>query len=292
LASSSITGRNLRTRQQRINNVYEPNAKYILETLRPSDTVLDIGGWARPFNRANYVLDAEAYETRGYYGPLRPAQGGSREYFTKETWIQRDICEKTPFPFADKELDFVICSHTLEDIRDPLWVCAEMIRVAKRGYVEVPSRVVESCRGVEPGQVGWTHHRWLVDIRERRITFTMKYHMIHSRRKFSLPHSYFRSLTERETVQWLFWEDSFAYEEATIHGVENIATELQSFVQATSPYSASRLWLDDLGWGVGARASRAGGKLRRVLDRAVRRARGTSDDEFSPLLSADQHGAQ
>src|SRR5262245_49885274 len=122
-----------------------------MERIGPNDVVLDIGGWARPFNRANYVIAAAAGGTRGFSGAAMPAQGGSREYFTRDTWIQRDICSHTPFPFTDKQIDFVICSHTLEDIRDPLFVCAEMIRIAKRGYIEVPSRLVESSRGIEPG---------------------------------------------------------------------------------------------------------------------------------------------
>src|SRR5947207_7389462 len=130
------------------------------------------------------MMDAEPHATRGYYGAQRPAQGGDREYFTENTWIQRDICAHTPFPFRDKEIDFVICSHTLEDVRDPLWVCSEMIRIARRGYIEVPSRPAESSRGVEPNQVGWSHHRWLVEISERHISFLMKYHMIHSHWRF------------------------------------------------------------------------------------------------------------
>ena len=29
--------------------------------------VLDIGGWAHPFNRANYVMDLAPYVTRGFH---------------------------------------------------------------------------------------------------------------------------------------------------------------------------------------------------------------------------------
>ena len=108
--------------------MYEPNVQHIVELLSPTDVVLDIGGWASPFNRADYILDVEPYETRGFYRTLGgpPFQGGDHEHFTKDTWLQRDLCDRTPFPFGDKEIDFVICSHTLEDIRDPLWVCSEM----------------------------------------------------------------------------------------------------------------------------------------------------------------------
>ena len=42
--------------------MYPPNDRKILGLLKPTDVVLDIGGWACPFNRADYVLDAEPYE--------------------------------------------------------------------------------------------------------------------------------------------------------------------------------------------------------------------------------------
>ena len=91
----------------------ESNVDRVLRLLKPGDTVVDIGGWARPFNRANYVIDSEPFETRGYLAPAMPAQGGLVEHFRKDTWIQRDICERTPLPFDDKSIDFVMCSHTL-----------------------------------------------------------------------------------------------------------------------------------------------------------------------------------
>jgi len=229
--------------------MYESNVERILALLRPMDVVLDIGGWARPFNRANYIMDAQPYETRGYcdkagYGKVRPSQGGEREFFTKDSWIQRDICDHTPFPFADKELDFVICADTLEDIRDPIWVCSEMIRIAKRGYLEVPSRVAESSRGIELGQVGWSHHRWLVDIEGNSVRFLMKFHMIHSHWRFSLPESYLRCLSEEERTQWLFWDGSFNYSETLLYGADEIAAKLERFVQRVRPYPDWRLGFD------------------------------------------------
>jgi hypothetical protein len=242
--------------------MYESNVQQVLSRLGPDDVVLDIGGWARPFNRADWVMDAEPYETRGYYGT---PQGGEREHFTQGTWIRRDICEHTPYPFGDKQLDFVICSHTLEDVRDPLWVCHEMVRIAKAGYIEVPSRIAESARGTEPGQVGWSHHRWLIDIGDGHVSFLQKYHMIHSHWRFSMPARVRHGLTEEQEVQWLFWEDSFTFEERTIHGTDNIARELQHYVQATRPYPAWLLALD-AGWRrVRSLERRARGKLRRAV---------------------------
>lgn len=95
--------------------MYQPNVDKLLKQLRTTDRVLDLGGWACPFNRAQYVLDSEPYETRGFYRTFggQPYQGGDKEWFSRETWIQRDMCARDAFPFSDRFFDFVVCSHTL-----------------------------------------------------------------------------------------------------------------------------------------------------------------------------------
>jgi hypothetical protein len=229
--------------------VFEPNVERLVAELSPDARVLDVGGWACPFNRAQWVLDAEPYETRGYYSTIGGAryQGPETEWFTRETWVQRDICDRTPWPFTDKFFDVAVCSHTLEDIRDPLWVCSELIRVARRGYIEVPSRVFESSLGAErPTQAGLSHHRWLIDIDDDRIRFLPKYHMIHSSWRFHLPASLLRSLSREECVQWLWWRDAFDYEEVTIHGVGAQEAELERFAQTVRPMPSWVYGLDTL----------------------------------------------
>jgi hypothetical protein len=215
--------------------VFGRNVEQLLTELRPGDLVLDVGGWACPFNRAQWVIDAEPYGTRGYYasfgGPR--SQGPDEEWFTKNTWVQRDICDRAPWPFPDKCFDVAVCSHTLEDVRDPIWVCSELLRVAKRGYIEVPSRDFESALGAERrGQAGLSHHRWLIDIEGARIRFLPKYHMIHADWRFHLPVSHLRRLSPESTVQWLWWEGKFEFEEVTIHGVNAQEAELQRFAQS------------------------------------------------------------
>jgi hypothetical protein len=230
--------------------MYEPNVAKVLQLLGPTDRVLDVGGWACPFNRAQWVLDSEPFETRGYYRTFGGAasQGGADEWFSRDTWVQRDICDKTPWPFQDKHFDFVICSHTLEDIRDPLWVCSEIIRVGKRGYIEVPSRAFETSLGIErPNQAGLSHHRWLIEIAGNDIVFLHKYHMLHSHWRFALPERYGKALDTTRSVQWLWWTDTFHTREVTIHGVDAQERELERYVRATYPYSpwrvrASSVW--------------------------------------------------
>ena len=244
--------------------MYPPHVDRILAQLAPSDIVLDIGGWACPFNRATHVMDDMPYETRGFYrtfGGL-PFQGPATETFTPDTWIRRDICEHTPYPFADKSVDFVICSHTLEDIRDPLWVCAEMVRIAKRGYLEVPSRLYETCRGVsDPHLAGTNHHRWLVEVLGNHVAFTPKFQMIHASPRRSFPASFGKRLPESRKVTWLFWDDRFTWEERRPHPAEQ---EMEDYVAQFRPEGTlARQWH--------AATDRVGTFVRRVRGGLARR---------------------
>lgn len=221
----------------------------ILAMLDEKDLVLDVGGWACPFNRANWVLDFEPHDTRGFYATIgMPShQGGEREYFSPATWVQRDICEKTPWPFSDKQFDFSICSHVLEDIRDPLFVCAELIRVSRRGYIEIPSRLLETCRGWEPtGTAGLSHHRWLIDVEGSHLQFTPKFHMINTEFDLAFPTSFLRKLKPDEIVSTLWWNDSFTYAETMIHGLDNQAAFLRDYVRRRYRYPAYRIAARDI----------------------------------------------
>ena len=205
----------------------------VLAQIAPGDLVLDVGGWACPFNRANWVVDCEPYETRGYYAKvgLPGSCGGDRESFARETWVCRDICSREAWPFPDKFFDFSVCSHTLEDVRDPLFVCSELIRVSKRGYIETPSRLAEMCRGWESDRTaGLNHHRWFIDYGPAQLEFTMKWHLIHADRSLSLPPQFYRKLTLVDMISHMFWEDQFSFSETVIHGRERKAALLRAFV--------------------------------------------------------------
>jgi hypothetical protein len=179
-----------------------------IERLPDDGLLLDVGGWASPLGRADWVVDLMPYETRGLYG--KPAT----ERFTSDTWVEHDIC--TPWPFDDGQFDFAVCSHTLEDIRDPVFACQELQRVAKAGYVEVPSRIEEHMTGLNGDWAGWSHHHWVCDVDPfaPSIDFVFKSHAIHAR---ALPH---RELPPERRVQWFWWEGSFAYRERILTTIE------------------------------------------------------------------------
>jgi hypothetical protein len=177
----------------------------ILSQLSGRDQVLDVGGWADPFERADWVIDLMPYETRGLYGSSDPA----RERFSADTWVVRDICDRDPWPFADDQFDFAVCSHTLEDVRDPVGVCRELVRVAKAGYIETPSRLEEQAFGVQGPWAGWGHHHWLVDTTDDGLMFVFKHHIINGRPELQVPRERWRDAWPEERTLSLWWEGSF-----------------------------------------------------------------------------------
>lgn len=196
----------------------EASRKRISELCGPGDLVLDVGGWAEPLARADWVIDLMPHQTRGLYGSPDP----DSERFSAETWVQRDICDREPWPFADDQFDFVVCSHTLEDVRDPVWVCSELRRVARAGYLEVPARSEEQTPGVHGPWVGWSHHHWLADVSETGIELVAKPHLLHGRREFWVDPDWWRERGPAERVGTLFWEDSFDFGERIFYVPEEL----------------------------------------------------------------------
>jgi SAM-dependent methyltransferase len=242
------------------------SAQRILDSLRPTDVVVDIGAWAQPFTRANYVIDLMPYDTRGVFGRIGPAE----EAFSRETWLKVDVCTD-PLPFADKSIDCLICSHTLEDLRDPIRVCKEINRVAKAGYIEVPSRRMESIRDLEhPGYPGYYHHHWLVEIQDQEITFRFKTPLLCSSWRYTFPRSYVRRLRPEDRVSCLFWEGAFAYREVVQLSEEKVAQELESFARQHYRYPAWRYALERLRPDLRARTKKALKRTKRFRSLADR----------------------
>ncbi|MGI8505729.1 MAG: methionine biosynthesis protein MetW [Solirubrobacteraceae bacterium] len=199
----------------------------ILELLGDDDLVLDVGGGASPFERADWVIDLLAYEQRGLYGP---APDPARERFAASTWVQRDVCDRDPWPFADRQFDFSVCSHTLEDVRDPMWVCSELIRVSRAGYIEVPSRLEEQSYGFQGPWVGWGHHRWLIESSDDELTFVFKHHVMHGRSSDHFPAGFRDALAMEQRVLCFWWTGGFRYRERVFLDAPSLDSYLAEFV--------------------------------------------------------------
>jgi hypothetical protein len=205
----------------------------------PGDAlVLDAGGWARPLSRADWVIDIEAYATRGTWGHDGDPQA---ERFTADTWVQRDLCAREPWPFADGQFDFAVCSHTLEDVRDPVWVCSELQRVARAGYVEVPAPVEELTWGVHGEWVGWTHHRWLCVIEDGALELVYKPHLL-AAPGWHLPHETLSRLTPEERVSTLWWDGTLSCHERVFSSPAEYDGWLQALLAGEMRPAPQRRW--------------------------------------------------
>lgn len=178
----------------------------ILEALPENYNIVDIGGSCAPFKKANYMIDIIPYEEINW----AQAKGISEPRLKKENYTQFDICSRAQWPYADKQFDYSVCSHVLEDIRDPLWVCSEIIRTSKAGYIEIPSRLYETTFGIEMKNLsGAAHHRWVIDLQGNKIRFTMKYMQIHTKAVNKNRGTYNKS--NDDMYLKLEWENDFEY---------------------------------------------------------------------------------
>ena len=123
--------------------------------IRSGDFVLEIGSGHNPKPRADVLCDKfiEDDEQRG--GGIvadRPLVEADGQYL----------------PFADGTFDYVVCSHVLEHVEEPTSFIAELMRVARRGYIETPSEIAERI-------YGWPYHHWLVNKIDGRLVLQKKH---------------------------------------------------------------------------------------------------------------------
>ncbi|MBA2349590.1 MAG: class I SAM-dependent methyltransferase [Solirubrobacterales bacterium] len=242
----------------------------------PDDAlVLDVGGWAAPLNRADWVIDLQPHATRGDMGSFGPGP----EHFSAETWVVRDICDREPWPFADDQFDFAVCVTTLEDVRDPMWVCSELSRVARAGYVEVPTVLAELIYNVEGnGQhLGHEHHRWIVDIATQppseagtggeELVFLHKPHNIHHDWTLRVTPRMRAQMAMEEELQGLFWQGEVrARERVVIY--EYPLEELRARVRARFPASPAEQRAKEIRAAAAHQLARARLPVRRAAARA------------------------
>lgn len=124
--------------------------KYIQEQKKnkPDYTVIDIGGIANPWCKdlVDYYVDFNGKGNNIINGDIQ-----SEEVWNKIRALNPDFC---------------ICTHTLEDIRDPGWVLSRISDTFKAGFISMPNKHQEMTRGIESILYpGWCHHRWIFSVR-------------------------------------------------------------------------------------------------------------------------------
>jgi hypothetical protein len=85
----------------------------------------------------------------------------------------------------------------------------------------------------QPG-VGWTHHRWLVDVDDdrKRVEFVFKHGVVYLAAGAQFPPGFHATLTDAERVQSLWWDGSFGSSERVMTSAAELDPYLTEFVDA------------------------------------------------------------
>ena len=109
----------------------DASRRRILESLADDALVLDVGAGGSPFERADWVLDILPFEERGIYAYDAIT---ASERFTRDTWMQRDMCDHEPWPFEDGQFDFAVFLMSVAELKSvaPYVVMSDGTRVIGR----------------------------------------------------------------------------------------------------------------------------------------------------------------
>ena len=138
-------------------NLYQ--ARHFDFGIAPSDKVLDMGSGHIPFSLATHLADITLEDHQ--YGraaiPFKHIKG--KPVFE---------CNIENMCFEDKEFDFIYCSHVLEHTENPEKACREIMRVAKRGYIETPTKGKDIF--LNSGKI--SNHKLWVEVINGKLVFT------------------------------------------------------------------------------------------------------------------------
>ena len=101
------------------------------------------------------------------------------------------------------KFDFCICTHTIEDIMNPVFVCEQICKIAKEGYMAFPSKYRELARVESTHWRGYIHHRWIFDVKNNSVIGYPKINMTE--------HAFFDTIADPSPDKLdmsFFWKES------------------------------------------------------------------------------------
>jgi len=162
-----------------------------------TDRIVDIGAGHTPFDRATHLMDWNHETVPG------------KDVFKAD--LDYDV-----LPYGDKFFNFAHCRHTLEDIQNPLHAFNEITRIAKQGYIETPSPLIELLRGVDQSPYsklrGYCHHRYIVwtDRATNTLHFLPKYPTVELA---EIPDSMLTWMTYLANTYPVYWNNYYTWDD-------------------------------------------------------------------------------
>lgn len=161
----------------------------------PKNRVLDVG----------YSANTWSSEFVTHYVDIRPSGDNSKVAFEgdinfPQVWeaIESDVLKNGLF-------DYCICSHTLEDIINPVYVASKIKKLCKSGFIAVPSKFTE-MKVMEGNYRGYIHHRYIYNVENGKMVGYPKLSFIENDRRFDCLAE--QCKLENSELQ-LFWNDDF-----------------------------------------------------------------------------------
>jgi len=192
--------------------------------INKSARVLDVGGSMK--QREMIVVDTLVDIVRPEDAPYK------KSGLKAKNFIKLDIT-KDKLPFRDKEFDFCICSHTLEDLAYPFLVIEEMGRVAERGLIITPSMgadmvfshldLTDWLSGARR-LPGGAHHKWFFYKKHGKLRIIPKNFPILFTSKFQIV----GWKGEPELIH--YWQDKIEYEKGDDLNIHNLIDEYESYL--------------------------------------------------------------
>lgn len=225
--------------------------------LADTDVVLEVGSGQNPSPRADVLCERYVADGTERHDALP---------LVDRPFVVGDIDR---LPFRDRAFDFVVCTHVLEHVADPVRAVAELMRVAPRGYVETPAAAWERMHS-------FPFHRWYVSEEGGRMVFRAKERPLHDPaaratldRLFAgrpgLLDWLFRHERALGVVVGIVWEGRL---EVEVHGTPAPETA-EGFTGADAPDRAQEIAV--LRRAATARPSSMGDRLYRRISRTLRR---------------------
>ena len=171
--------------------------EHVLQTLsdNPQWNVIDLGCGANAgCEYANVLVDHDDHTDK----------------YPNKKFVKHEL-NSYPYPFEDKEFDYCFASHILEHIHEPVKFLNEIVRISKRGYIEVPSPLFDNLISSFDGDP--FGHKWWISFSDAKYTIQFRPRRHVSYNTVEIPecnklYPFFR----KSMVVELYWEDSISAE--------------------------------------------------------------------------------
>jgi hypothetical protein len=174
-------GNTAETRQQLITELQTRR------TENPQYRVIDVGGaingWSRPV--ATMIVDVNAADS---------SNSMKLDICRTDSWDK--LLAHVQF---EGKYDYAICTHTLEDIYNPITALELLPKIANAGVITMPSIRAELSRAESQFWLGYIHHRWIFDQQDEQMLVIPKLEVLDALVADSIK---YQADTEEVIFQW------------------------------------------------------------------------------------------